>query len=146
MLRLAAARRGEYAAYQPQFWRPAPDALERQREHFTGLLQNDQALVVVAVHAAKEVRGFAVAQIVQAPPVYDPDGGSCIVDDFVVAGQQQWPEAGQLLLDAVRRWATSRGAAQIIVVTARLDEAKRALLAASGLSAASEWWVGSISS
>jgi len=45
------------------------------------------------------------------------------------------------LLRAVGRAALERDTAQIVVVTARLDEAKRAVLAGSGLSVASEWWV-----
>lgn len=52
---------------------------------------------------------------------------------------------GVLLWTSVGRAALERGAAQIVVVTARLDEAKRAVLAGSGLSVASEWWVRPLS-
>jgi len=65
-----------------------------------------------------------------------------MVDDFTVASSADWPTVGAGLLHAVRSTASGRGAAQIVVVTAQLDEAKRAALAASGLSVASEWWVG----
>ncbi|SDT09476.1 hypothetical protein SAMN04488543_3018 [Friedmanniella luteola] len=47
-----------------------------------------------------------------------------------------------LLLDAVRAWAADRGAAQLVVVTAHLDEPERAALRSSGLTVASEWWAG----
>jgi len=86
--------------------------------------------------------GFLIATLAAAPPVYDPGGLACIVDDFTVADSADWPTVGADLLRAIRHAASGRGAAQIVVVTAQLDEAKRATLAASGLSVASEWWVG----
>ncbi len=82
-----------------------------------------------------------IATVAPAPPVYDPGGLTCTVDDFTVADPRDWPTLGVDLLRAVGRAALERGAAQIVVVTARLDEAKRAVLAGSGLSVASEWWV-----
>lgn len=65
-----------------------------------------------------------------------------MADDFSVAEPRDWPTVAVVLLGAVSRAAQERGAAQVVVVTAQLDEAaKRAVLAASGLSVASEWWV-----
>jgi hypothetical protein len=37
LLEIAAGRRAAYADYQPGFWRPAADAIDRQRAYFTGL-------------------------------------------------------------------------------------------------------------
>ncbi len=145
LLGIAAVRRAAYAEYQPQFWRPAPDAVHRQREYFTALLEDDQALVVVA-HSGAILRGFGIGRLVPAPPVYDPGGASCVVDDFAVADPDEWLTIGPLLLNALRSWANSSGAAQMIVVTAHLDEAKRAALKGEGLTIASEWWVGAIDS
>lgn len=141
VLAIAAARRAAYVEHQPQFWRPAPDAVERQREFLTALLGDDQTLVVVARSGAG-VRGFAVGRCVPAPPVYDPGGLSCLVDDFAVAEPDEWPTVGPPLLDALRGWARTLGAVQLVVVTAHLDEAQRAVLAEVGLTIASEWWVG----
>jgi hypothetical protein len=56
----------------------------------------------------------------------------------------QWLRIAPLLFDALGNWATSRGAAQIIVVTAHADKPKRAALKSLGLTVASEWWVGAI--
>lgn len=141
VLEIAASSRSTHAGYQPRFWRPAPDAVERQRAYFRTLLDDEQTLVVVASDTAG-LRGFAIGRLVPAPPVYDPGGASCLVDDWAVVDPTEWRSLGPLLLSALRRWATSRGAAQIVVVTAHLDQAKRAALRGEGLTIASEWWVG----
>lgn len=77
--------------------------------------------------------------------MYDhPRGASCFVDDFAVADPAHWLTTGVELLRAVRRAAQEQGAAQIVVVAGQRDEAKRAALAASELSVASEWWVAAL--
>ncbi|HLO04418.1 MAG TPA: hypothetical protein VK191_15010 [Symbiobacteriaceae bacterium] len=82
------------------------------------------------------VDGFVIARIVPSPPVYAPGGPTCSIDDFVAP----WPAPGNDLLEAAIAWAKEQGAAQVVVVTAEKDEAKRAMLAESDLSIASEWW------
>jgi hypothetical protein len=118
--------------------------VDRQRAYFTSILDDDKTLVLTATEDDADVRGFAVGRLVPAPPVYDPGGMSCVVDDFAVAEPEEWLTIGHLLLDALHRWAASRDAAQMIVVTAHLDEPKRAALQSHGLTLASEWWVGSV--
>jgi len=140
VLDIAAASRAVHAQYQPQFWNPAADAVSRQRAYFTGLLSDEQALIVVARDAAG-ARAFGTGRLVPAPPVYDPGGHTCLVDDLAVADPSDWGTVGPLLLQAFRTWANGRGAAQMVVVTAHLDNAKRALLTGEGLTVASEWWV-----
>jgi GNAT superfamily N-acetyltransferase len=140
VVRLAAARRAQYETYQPVFWRPAADAAARQRPYLAGLIDDPAVISLVAV-TGRDVAGFAIATVAPAPPVYDPGGLTCMLDDFAVADPRDWPTVGVALLRAVSRAAQERGAAQVVVVTAQLDEAKRAVLAASGLSVASEWWV-----
>ena len=144
LLGIASARRTAYAEYQPRFWRPAPDAADRQRAYFTAMLDDDKALVLTATENDAGLHGFAIGRLVPAPPVYDPGGVSCVVDDFAVADPDEWSTIGSVLFDALRSWAASRDAAQMIVVTARLDEPKRAALRSRGLTVASEWWVGSV--
>jgi len=140
VVRLAASRRAQYETYQPVFWRPAADAAARQRTYLAGLIDDPAVISLVAV-TDRDVTGFAIATVEPAPPVYEPGGLTCLVDDFVVADPRDWPTVGVVLLRALSRAAQERGAAQIVVVTAQLDGAKRAVLAASGLSVASEWWV-----
>lgn len=137
---LAAERRERYRRYQPEFWRPADDAADKQRQFFLNLV-DDHGVAVLVAAVGGDVRGFAVARIVQAPPVYDPGGLTCMVDDFTVRDDAEWPEIGPLLIEAIAHWAADGGATQMVVVTAHLDEAKRGALGGSDLSLASEWWV-----
>jgi hypothetical protein len=138
LLELSESRRREYATYQPVLWRPAPDALARQRPYLAGLLRDPDVLARVAV--ADVVVGFAIGRLTPAPPVYDPGGPTCLIDDFAVANPDSWLTVGVGLLQAVSDAARERGAVQVVVVTAFSDTAKRAALEAGGLSIASEWW------
>jgi GNAT superfamily N-acetyltransferase len=141
MLELAAQSRRDYADHQPRFWRPAPDAVSRQRPFFASLVDNEDVLTLVAVRDARLV-GFVVAMTLPAPPVYEPGGPTCLVDDFAVEQAADWTTVGAALLQAVRAWAAGQGAVQVVVVTAHLDHLKRAALRTAGLTIASEWWVG----
>jgi hypothetical protein len=143
ILVIADRRRRQYASYQPQFWNPAPDALDKQRAYFGSLLDDPETLFAVSI-SADQVDGFIIARLVPAPPVYDPGGATCLVDDFTVNDTDSWPAAGPLLLAMVRSWAAVRGAVQLVVVTAGSDEPKRAVLRTVDLSVGSEWWVGAI--
>jgi hypothetical protein len=144
VLDLAARRRAEYAEQQPRFWRPAEDARTRQSEFFRSLLSESQVAFFVACNSL-EVAGFVISRLVPAPPVYDPGGLTCFVDDFVVRDTSDWPIVGPELIEAVRAWAAERGAVQLVAVTGQHDLPKRMALHAAGLSAASEWWVGEMS-
>jgi len=79
--------------------------------------------------------------LVPAPPVYNPGGLTCSIDDFVVSEGECWETVGADLLDQVRRVALSSGAAQVVVVCAHHDEPKRKALEEYSLTIASEWWV-----
>ncbi|MGI8698037.1 MAG: hypothetical protein ACR2J0_02665 [Mycobacteriales bacterium] len=138
---LADQRRVEYERFQPRFWRPADDARTRQGKFFVSVLTDPDVMVVVG-RDASALRGFAIARLVPSPPVYDPGGLTCWVDDFAVSEAVDWPYLGAKLLEFVRDWSAQRGGVQVVVVTAHLDTPKREALRAAGLSIASEWWVG----
>lgn len=108
-------------------------------------LRRDKDTLFAVAGVADRVQGFVIARLVPSPPVYEPGGTTCLVDDFTVADVQMWPEVGPLLLDRARASAADHGAAQLVVVTAGRDDAKRAVLHAGDLTAASEWWVGAVS-
>lgn len=127
LLELGGARRRQYALYQPVFWRPATDAVEQQRRFLAKLISDDAVITVVADTGGTLV-GFAVGTFVAAPPVYDPGGSACVVDDFAVAAPQQWLTVGVDLLRAIRHTARERGAAQVVVVCGHLDGPKRTTL------------------
>jgi len=85
-----------------------------------------------------------IATVVEAPPVYDPGGLTCLVDDFVVADPREWETIGATLLSEANRQARERGAVQAVIVCGHQDQPKRAMLAAGGFSVASEWYVKEI--
>lgn len=88
LLELGEARRRQYAEYQPVFWRPAIDAIDQHRPYLAKLIEDDAVITVVA-DTGGTLTGFAVGTIVTAPPVYDPGGSTCVVDDFVVGVPEQ---------------------------------------------------------
>jgi GNAT superfamily N-acetyltransferase len=140
MTALAGVRREQYAEYQPLFWRPAATAPEKHRAHLSRIVASDKAITLVSEEGA-QLTGFLIASLNAAPPVYDPGGLTCDIDDFVVTPAANWPTTGVQLLRAALGEAGQRGAVQAVVVTARLDAAKRQALRACGLEIASEWWV-----
>lgn len=140
MTALAGIRREQYARYQPLFWRPATDAHEKHRSYLASLVASGQVITLVSEQAG-QLTGLLIATLNPAPPVYDPGGLTCLVDDFVVAPDTRWLTTGVHLLRAGLAEARRRGAAQAVVVTAHLDRPKRQALRACGLEAASEWWV-----
>lgn len=144
ILVLAADRRRQYETYQPRFWRPAADAAQRQRPYLAGLIADPAVIALVAVTTGGALAGMVIGQLAPPPPVYDPGGPGCLVDDFTVADPATWDTVGVDLLTAVIAAARERGAVQIVAVTAALDSPKRAALEQCGLSPASEWWVAPI--
>ncbi len=140
---LADARRREYELQQPLFWRPADDALDRHRTYLTGLVDAADHVFLVTRRAGR-LSGFVIGRLVPSPPVYEPGGLTCLVDDFAVAEPDEWASLGVALLRAVVHHARAGGAVQAVVVTGHHDEAKRQALRAAGLTVASEWWVAPI--
>jgi GNAT superfamily N-acetyltransferase len=136
---MASARRLQYAGYQPVFWAPAANAEERHRPFLTRLVNDPDVISLVAAESGT-LTGYIFATIGTAPPVYDPGGKTCQVDDFAVA-PGRWASTGARLLSAAIEQAAERGAVQTVVVTGHLDSDKRDVLRACGLSIASEWWV-----
>jgi hypothetical protein len=145
MVSLSGAKRRAYARHQPVFWRAAAGADEAQRRFFESSL-TDPSLATLVAQRDGAVVGFAIGRVVPAPPVYDPGGLACVVDDFAVEDARAWATVGAALLAAMRRVATERAAVQMVVVCGSHDEPKRAFLAARGLTSASEWYVGPASS
>lgn len=140
---LSERTREEYAAFQPRFWRKAADSRERQEAFFANLIEQGRGIALVHEDDGV-VDGFVIATMIASPPVYDPRGLTCLIDDFVVADAGRWGSAGAGLLRAVRAEVQRRGAVQVVVVCPHLDGPKRSLLLASGLSIASEWYVGDV--
>lgn len=107
ILRLANDQRHLYATYQPVFWRVAADAVAQHRPHLSALV--DDAAITLVAATDQSLIGFAVGRLVPPPPVYDPGGVSCFIDDFAVADPADWLTAGVDLLRAVCQAARERG-------------------------------------
>jgi GNAT superfamily N-acetyltransferase len=140
MLDLAEQRRTQYARYQPRFWNPAPDARLAQSGYFAQLVATPEVLTAVCVQAT-ELIGFLIASLVPAPPVYDPGGLTCQIDDFCLASLDTWQTVGKQLLEHTYAAARQRGATQAVVVCGHLDQPKRNMLFSIGATLASEWFV-----
>jgi GNAT superfamily N-acetyltransferase len=140
MVAIAEAKRVEYEGYSPVFWRKAPDSSPKQERYFQALLAGTDVIALVA-QGRDRLEGFAIGVLTTPPPVYNPGGPVCIVDDFAVAAPEEWRAVGAALLAAIEQEAQARGAVLVVIVCAQRDEAKRALLRDAGLSVASEWYV-----
>ncbi|HEY4387551.1 MAG TPA: hypothetical protein VGN34_24100, partial [Ktedonobacteraceae bacterium] len=127
IVELAEQRRLQYQRYQLTLWRKADDSREKHLLFLESLLMRED--VIMLVHeSADKVDGFIMADFVPAPPVYNPGGPTCRVDDFCVVAESLWENVGQELLNEVLRLAREHGAAQNVVVCGHLDQPKRAML------------------
>lgn len=135
-------KRLQYEHYQPIFWRIAPSARDNHLGFLAKVLANERTIALVWEETPGTVDGFIIANIIAAPPVYEPGGPTCMVDDYWVRGGERWETIGHALLEAVCVRARSEfGAAQVLVVCAHQDRAKRTMLHDQGLEIASEWYV-----
>lgn len=140
MVALSSRVRQRLEDHEPVFWRRHADADANQRAWFGFLLQDDNHHLVVSGPEAGPIDGFGVARAMDAPPVYDPGGRTCLVDDLVWSDRA----AADDLLDAIRAWAAERGCSQLVVITPAADRDRRALLAEQRLHPTSEWWTGPV--
>ena len=139
MAELAAQKREEYKHYAPVFHRPSAGARDVQEPYLASLVEADDE--VAFVHETNgSVDGFLVASLVPPPPVYDPGGPTCSVDDFMVATPDLWDSAGRALLERAIEITRARGAVQTVVVCGPRDRPKRDLLVSMGHDVASEWF------
>ena len=142
MVRLSDLKRTQYESFSPVFWKKAPEAALKQKTFFSELLQRDT--VIALVSEADGIDGFIIANIVAAPPVYDPGGKVCMIDDFVVISPELWVTVGKRLRDQIQLEAKMRGAVLSVTVCGHLDKLKREYLQNADAHIASEWYVEKI--
>jgi hypothetical protein len=126
--------------YRLKFYHKATDSREKQLPYFQRQLAEERVIALVHEQSGS-IDGFIIGMLIEAPPVYDPGGLTCLVDDFVVQQPEAWPHVGASLLRQVNHLAKEQGAVQTVVICRRLDEAKRTTLASLGLTVVSEWSV-----
>jgi GNAT superfamily N-acetyltransferase len=139
---LADAKRVEYEGYSPVFWKPAENALERHEPWLAKCLENDDTFTSFAARSGSTLVGIAMAAHSVFPPPFrsDPEP-SWLVDDFFVRSPDDWPGVGIELLEAVEGAARGHGIARVVVLSARRDEPKRAMLSGLGYERRASWWV-----
>ncbi|MFC3027069.1 MULTISPECIES: GNAT family N-acetyltransferase [Roseomonadaceae] len=140
---LVEARRLEYQAYEPVFWKKAPGSVASTLPWFEQLFSDSRNVSLVAVED-EVVVGFVIAREFPTPPVYDPGGATALIDDFCVASKSRWLDVGAALLREAKSELKNRAYAQVVVVGARQDAAKMAFLSQTDLSLASTWWTGAL--
>src|SRR5579871_4860537 len=93
LLTLAAERRAQLAQYEPELWRPSPQAGELQQQAFTQLF-SDPGMLALVHETAGTVDGYLVAALVPPPPLFALDGPACSVEEMWVSGSTDWDGAG----------------------------------------------------
>ncbi len=142
--RLSALKRKQYEQYQPVFHKEAEGALDKQVLFLKDNISKDHLIALVNEEAGKKINGFIIGALVNAPPVYNPGGKVCLVDDFMVEDPSLWTTMGVSLLNRVIELGKEKGAVLVNVVCGPMDKSKREMLAKFGFDMATEWHVKSI--
>ena len=69
----------------------------------------DLVAVLLALGGVALLCLLGIAAIIGAPPVYDPGGLTCMIDDFCVADPVGWATVGRALLAEAGQQARARG-------------------------------------
>ncbi len=139
LIQLIEGRREKLAAAQPVFWARGENTVELTQAFFGYLIQSSEA-IVLAAHEGDEVQGFLIAMKHVVPPVYAPPGETFMIDDFALAGESLWGTVGTALIKAAEAEAKTRGAGQLIAVSAMMEQACGAAYKAEGFNPVSQWW------
>ena len=137
VLDLAIARRAPYERYQPSLWRRAGASRGEQVAAVASLI-GDPNVATLVHETAGRLDGYAFGTVTSAPPVYDPGGPVCVVDDFAADGTDA--TAGLALLEAISRHGHERGTVLTVVIAGHADAPKRRLVAEHGFRQASEFY------
>jgi hypothetical protein len=121
-----------------EFFRKNPAGAQFQALFFKTQLESDRIIAMVDEDAGR-LRGFVIASIMQAPPVYDPGGLTILIDDFTIADENEWNSVGLALLEHVKTEGKVRGAVGVVTICARGDDLKHRWLERIGTRVVSEW-------
>ncbi|MEQ1754763.1 MAG: GNAT family N-acetyltransferase [Micropepsaceae bacterium] len=136
---LVAAKRTQLEMFEPIMWRTGRDANEMTAAFFRHQVAEPNAILLVAEDGAS-ILGFVNAVLQNPPPIYDPGGKTVMIDDFTVVKGEAGDQAAMALLDAVMSEGRSRGAVQLIAVSAAMDERATKWFQTKKLHVASTWW------
>jgi hypothetical protein len=138
MVALMERKRSEQEQEQPIFWRKAEESAMKHAGYLHNLLQRDGVFAFVH-ETAGAIDGLVIGMEMTAPPVYNPGGPMCLIDDFTVANPDLWSTGGRALLEAAQTQARERGMVSMQVICGHYDAPKRAMLGAAGFPVVSEW-------
>ncbi len=136
---LSSIKRKQYEKFQPQFHKEAEGASEIQANYFKDSLLKDNVIALVNMDEGQKINGFIIGTIVSSPPVYNPGGKICFVDDFMVSDPSLWGTVGKALLDEVVKYGKEKGAVLANVVCGPLDKPKKDMLHQYGFGVVTEW-------
>jgi len=139
MILLSSQKRKQYEKYQPIFQKEAKGAIDFQTKFFKDSLFRENVIALVSVVGNSKIDGFIIGTIVNSPPVYNPGGKICLVDDFMVSDSSLWGTVGKNLLDRVVELGKGKGAVLANVVCGPLDKPKKEMLNQYGFQVATEW-------
>lgn len=139
MIDLIEAYRERLADWRPAFWKRAGGSADLTRQWFTHLMKQEHVLTLIS-EESDAANGFLMANLIDAPPVYDIPGKACMIDDFAVKSDALWDTVGQGLLSEARAWAKENGAAQIVIVSPTDHGEKNAFLGNEGATETTKWW------
>lgn len=139
MAHIAELRRLRYQEYEPVFWKKAINSEEIGRDFYHQIIK-DQSTCMFVADGENGVTGFLIARQTQSPPVYDPGGITCVIDDFAVADPALWSDHGKVLLEHIQQYAKNNNWKQLVIVCGDQDTFKKTMLEEAGLRIASNWY------
>lgn len=128
VLELGEQKRSEYQAYSPVFWRMSSLPRETFGPYLKSQIENPQNTALAHEQDGK-VDGFVLMN------------ARGTIDDYAVAAPGLWPMIGADLLRATGDAAHKKGIQSLLVVCGAGDIPKRRMLAAQGLTLATDWYV-----
>jgi hypothetical protein len=103
------------------------------------LMEASDSVALVYEEPGRNIDGLILGRVMSSPPVYNPGGKACVIEDFVVATPAAWPELGAELIAAANDRVQQLGGVLLIVESMRAATAKRHMLFSQGFSLASDW-------
>ena len=139
IVELCEAERRRYEVGYANFYAVAPDYAQKKTESVAQLIDSDNALALVH-ETGGQIDGLILGRLVNAPPVYNPGGMVCLIEDFLVASPQGWPKTGAALEKAANERVRQLGGVLLVVESMHTATSKRDLLLSTGFNIASDWF------
>lgn len=127
---LGEEKRKEYEGYQPVFWRRADITIEAAAPWLVSQIEAETNIALVH-ETRRSIDGFLIAN------------RQGYIDDYTVSRPGAWPTVGASLLAEASRIAAEKEIEHFLIVTAHLDQPKRAMVADLGLELIANWYVRS---